>query len=153
MRNKLATLVTRVPSCNISKGQEKNNFQSGILYLYELSNLMRIKSFQLYTDSESLHSDISYENFRTSLVAKWVRIYLPIERTGVGSLVWEDSTCWRAMKPVCHNYWSPCAQRLFSTREATAMRSLLHCREEEPPLNTTRENPHKATKTGAAKRK
>ena len=108
MRNKLATLVTRVPSCNNSKGQEKNNFQPGILYLYELSNLMRIKSFQLYTGSESLHSDISYENFRTPLVAKWVRIYLPMERTWVGSLVWEDSTCQRAMKPVCHNYWSPC---------------------------------------------
>ena len=40
--------------------------------------------------------------FGTSLEAQWVRICLPMP--GVQSLEWEDSTCLRATKPVCHNY-------------------------------------------------
>ena len=31
---------------------------------------------------------------------------LPMQETGVQSLVWEDPTCLRAAKPVCHNYWA-----------------------------------------------
>ena len=33
----------------------------------------------------------------------------PVQGTCVQSLVQEDSTCCRAIKPVHHNYWSPCA--------------------------------------------
>ena len=29
-----------------------------------------------------------------------------MQGTRLWSLVWEDSTCHRATKPVCHNYWS-----------------------------------------------
>ena len=43
---------------------------------------------------------------RTSLVAQWLRIHLPMQGTWVQSLVWEDSTCHRATKPVRHNYWA-----------------------------------------------
>ena len=57
---------------------------------------------------------------RTSLVAQWLRIRLPMQGTQVRTLVWEDPTCHGATKPMCHNYWSPCS----TTREATAMRSL-----------------------------
>ena len=45
----------------------------------------------------------------TSLVAQWLRICLLQAR----SLAWEESTCRRAMKPLCQNHWSP------HTREST----------------------------------
>ena len=44
--------------------------------------------------------------FRTSLLTQWIRICLPTQGTWVRSLVWEDSTCRRATKPLCHNYWA-----------------------------------------------
>ena len=40
----------------------------------------------------------------TSLVAQWLRIRLPMQRTWVQSLVLEDPTCHEATKPVRHNY-------------------------------------------------
>ena len=43
---------------------------------------------------------------RTSLVAQWLRICLPMQGTRVRALLWEDSTCRRATKPVRHNYWA-----------------------------------------------
>ena len=58
---------------------------------------------------------------RTSLVAQWLRIHLPMQGTRVRALVREDPTgCgatkpvrhnyWAcALEPVSHNYWSPCA--------------------------------------------
>ena len=41
---------------------------------------------------------------RTSLVVQWLRIRLPMQGTRVRALVWEDPTCRRATKPMCHNY-------------------------------------------------
>ena len=35
-----------------------------------------------------------------SLVGQWIRM----QGTQVRSLIWEDSTCRGATKPVCHNY-------------------------------------------------
>ena len=72
----------------------------------------------------------------TSLVAQWLRIHLPMQRTRVRALVQEDPTCHGATKPVRHQLlslrsrvrepqllspraWSPCS----ATREATAKRS------------------------------
>ena len=47
----------------------------------------------------------NYKNiFWTSLAAQWISIHLPMQGTGVQSLVWEDPTCWGAAEPVCHNY-------------------------------------------------
>ena len=43
---------------------------------------------------------------RTSLVVRWLRICLPMQETQVQSLVREDSTCHRAIKPMYHNYWN-----------------------------------------------
>ena len=40
----------------------------------------------------------------TSLVVLWLRIHLPMQGTRVRALVWEDPTCCRATKPVCHSY-------------------------------------------------
>ena len=39
-------------------------------------------------------------------MAQWKRIHLPMQGTWVWSPVWEDSTCWGATKPVCHNHWA-----------------------------------------------
>ena len=39
-----------------------------------------------------------------SLVAQWLRIYLPMQETRVRALVREDPTCRGAAKPVRHNY-------------------------------------------------
>ena len=41
---------------------------------------------------------------RTSLVAQWFRVRLPMLGTRVQSLVREDPTCHGATKPVRHNY-------------------------------------------------
>ena len=44
--------------------------------------------------------------WRASLVAQWLRIRLPMQRTRVRALVWEDPTCRGATGPVSHNYWA-----------------------------------------------
>ena len=39
-----------------------------------------------------------------SLVVQQLRIFLPMQRTEVQSLVWVDPTCCGVTKPVCHGY-------------------------------------------------
>ena len=41
---------------------------------------------------------------RTSLVAQWLRICLPMQGTWDLSLIQEYPTCCGTTKPVCHNY-------------------------------------------------
>ena len=41
---------------------------------------------------------------RASLVVQWLRISLPLQGTWVRALVWENPTCHRETKPMCHNY-------------------------------------------------
>ena len=48
----------------------------------------------------------------TSLVAQWIRISLPTQRTQVRSLVQEDSTGYGATKPVCHYFRAQVLQLL-----------------------------------------
>ena len=43
---------------------------------------------------------------KSSLVAQWLRICLPMQGTRVRALVQEDPTCRGATKPVRHNYWA-----------------------------------------------
>ena len=38
-----------------------------------------------------------------SLVAQWLRIWLPMQGTWVRALVWEDPACRGATRPVSHN--------------------------------------------------
>ena len=47
---------------------------------------------------------IQKSQYRASLVAQWLRICLPMQGTRVRALVWEDSTCRRATRPVSHSY-------------------------------------------------
>ena len=69
---------------------------------------------------------------RTSLVAQWLRIRLPMQGTRVWALVREDPTCHGATKPVRHNYWACVLQLLKTAREATAMRSPHTARKSSP---------------------
>ena len=43
---------------------------------------------------------------RAFLVVQGLRNHLPMQRTQVQSLVWEDATCHGANKPMYHNYWA-----------------------------------------------
>ena len=43
----------------------------------------------------------------TSLVVRWLRIHLPVQRILVQSLIQEDSSCHVATEPELLNYWSP----------------------------------------------
>ena len=78
------------------------------------------------------------------MVVQWLRIRLSMQETWVRSLIWEDSTCHVATKPVL-NYRSP------SALEPVLRKKRSHCSErskhsnsatrEQPPLATTREKP------------
>ena len=67
------------------------------------------------------------KNLWISLVVQWTRICLPMQGTWVWSLVWEDSTCLRATKPMCHNYWASMLQLLKAGYSTT-------CVPQEKPL-------------------
>ena len=63
-----------------------------------------------------------------SLMVQWWRTWLPMQETQAQSLVWGDSTCRGATKPMSCNYWSPCA-----------LESVL-CKKSVAPLAATRES-------------
>ena len=77
---------------------------------------------------------------RTSLVAQWLRIRLPMQGTQVRALVREDPTCRGATKPVV-------PQLLKPARLEPVLRNKRSHHNEKPPLATTRESPHASTKT------
>ena len=59
----------------------------------------------LWQNLETIHKYFPTEEvLRTSLVVQWLRMCLPMQRSQVGSLVQEDPICYRASKPVHHNY-------------------------------------------------
>ena len=74
---------------------------------------------------------------RTSLVAQWLRIHLPMQGTQVQSLVREDPTCCRATKPVHHNYWA-CALEPASHNYWTHVLQLLKPPRLQPVLHNKR---------------
>ena len=57
---------------------------------------------------KTLESRFMWSNKKTSQVAQWLRTCLLMQKTWVLSLVWEDSTCLGAAKPMHCNYWSLC---------------------------------------------
>ena len=52
--------------------------------------------------SGNSHSSVKRQGDRTSLVAQWLRIRLPMQATRVRALVREDPTCRGATRPVRH---------------------------------------------------
>ena len=78
-------------------------------------------------------------NFRASLVIQWLRIHLAMQGTGIRCLVWEDSTCYGATKPMCHNYWALAREPTLHKRSPHNEKPV-HCNKEYPPLAATRES-------------
>ena len=116
---------------------------------------------QVHCTLEQLNKNFLNQEFkdRTSPVAQWLRIRLPIQGTWVRALVREDPTCHGAAKSVHHNYWA-CALEPASHNywahvpqllKPVRLEPVLHCRRshcnEEYPA--TRESPCTATKTSA----
>ena len=74
---------------------------------------------------------------RTSLVAEWKRIHLPMQGTWVQSLVWEDSTHPGATETLCHNYGA-CALEPESGSYWAHVLQLLKTKCSEPVLHNKR---------------
>ena len=53
-----------------------------------------------------------------SLVVQWLRICLPMQGTRVRALVWENTTCHGATRPVSHNYRA-CASGACAPQQET----------------------------------
>ena len=70
------------------------------------------------------------EYYGASLVAQWLRIRLPMQRTWVRALVPEDPTCHRATKPM--------HQQLLSLRSRAHEPQLLKPTHLEPVLHNKR---------------
>ena len=70
---------------------------------------------------------------------QWIGIRLPMQGLRVQFLVWEDSTCRRAAKPM-HQ------EAVLRSRESHRSEKLTLCNKEEPLL-ATRESLHTATET------
>ena len=51
-------------------------------------------------------SNLKYHISGTLLVVQWLRICQQMQATWVRSLVQEDTTCCRAVKPTHHHYWA-----------------------------------------------
>ena len=64
-----------------------------------------------------------------------------MQGTRVQSLVWEDPTCCRAIKP-CAPATEAWAPEACGPQEEPPPREALHHNEEPPPLAATRESPH-----------
>ena len=71
-----------------------------MLYSEKVSVLLKGSCF----NERGFFFPLKKTHVRTSLVAQWLRIRLPMQGTWVRSLVREDPTCRRATKPVRHNY-------------------------------------------------
>ena len=110
---------------------------------------------------------------RTSLVAEWIGILLPMQETRVQSPVPEASKCCGATKTMHHNFEPAncnylthvlleAARSKAPSHQLLKPRSLqpvlhnnrsnlngkpAHCNKEEPPLTATKESPGTATKT------
>ena len=74
---------------------------------------------------------------RTSLMAQWIRILLPVPGTRVGLLIQEDPACCRATKPVCHNQWG-CSWSLGATATEPTCRNYWNPPALEPRLQNQR---------------
>ena len=104
-------------------------------------NLHRVPSVEIIPPIMSIKKKKG--NRRTSLLAQWLRICLPMQGIWVRSLVWENPTCQGATKPVHHNFWARMPRACALQQEAITKRSLSTATR----LTPTRESPHTARKT------
>ena len=76
----------------------------------------------------------------TCLVAKWLRMHLPMQGTRVRALVWEDPPCRGATKPRRHNYWVHVPQLLKPMRLEPVLRNK-RSHHGEKPCTLTKSSP------------
>ena len=69
--------------------------------------------------------------YRTSLVVQWIRIHLPMQRTRVLSLVWEDFTCPRQLKPARLPLLKPVHLEPVLHKRSHHNEKPVHCKEEQ----------------------
>ena len=76
------------------------------LHIEWVDNKVLLYSTENYIQCPGInHNGKEYKReCRASLVARWLRIRLPMQGTRVRALVQEDPTCCGATKPVRHNY-------------------------------------------------
>ena len=77
-------------------GAHGSRFSGLIYFIFKMRNWMR------WLPRSSLPLDSRTWGFPGG---PEVRICLPKQETQIGSLIWEDPTCRRATKPICHSYW------------------------------------------------
>ena len=82
-----------------------------------------------------------------SLVVQWLRVRLTMQGTRVRALVWEDSACCGATRPVSHNAELARLEPVLRNKRGHDGGRPVHHDEEWPPLAATRESPRTETKT------
>ena len=112
-----------------------------LLFSFSLSHECPVELFNDMWYCKGLNSEA---DMRTSLVAQWLRICLPMQGTWVRALVREDPTCpgatkpvhhsyWAcALEPVCHNYWGCMPQLLKPVHLEPMLRNKRSHRDEKP---------------------
>ena len=111
-----------------------------------LGLLQRVLLWTIFKVFPGAHMKCLYQ---TSLVVEWIRIYLPMQGTWVRSLVLKDSTCCRATKPLSHNFWAhvlqlpnlACPEPVLHSKRSSLKEKLMHDKDKELPLTTTRGSP------------
>ena len=112
-------------------------FQSKLQTLCSFFFFLTLCSFTPKILQYCLGSSFSFKNWLlgTSLVVQWIGICLSTQGTWVQSLVREDSTCHRAAKPVCFNYWAHrlqlpkpmCLKPVFYSKRSHCSEKFQHC--------------------------
>ena len=115
---------------------------------YQLSHRGNpITNFPVYIKMVSIEKLNKKKWRRTSLVAQWWRIHLPVQGIWVKSLFRDNSMGWGATKPVYHNYWA-CTPRARAPQQGKSLQREAHTPQLGWPMfAATRESLHAAVKT------
>ena len=65
-------------------------------------------------------------------MVQWLGIHLPMQGTQVQSLVWEDSTCQGATKPMHHSYWAHALEPMLHSKRSHHSEKPAHHNEDPP---------------------
>ena len=88
---------------------KKNEIELFVARWMDLETVIQSEGSQKEKNKHCMLTHI-YRNLKkkkgsgASLVAQWLRVFLPVQGTRVRALVWEDPTCRGATGPVSHNY-------------------------------------------------
>ena len=106
MQEKKATDLRPALLVNIDTKFLIDTTEGEIYHVHELEDSILRWQFTPNWSVDSIKYQSKFQKAGTSLVAQCLRIRLPMQGSGVRTLVREDPTCRRATKPVRHNYWA-----------------------------------------------